>query len=332
MSSEARAHEIRAGAKIVPRPLPGGTVDSVNPSADLSGPLARVQWAEHGVRDLNESARQYALIFDRDPKAGEALLLRAALQASNIVHQLRAALDNLVWDLVILNEQEPTRANAFPIRTVNNSDSRRDVAKRLAGVDAQHVDVIESLQPWHPWQGEDDLDIHPLEQLEELWNVDKHRVLLRPGGEPEALPTVFGDIPGVGLAYEGKTRLVPLLRRAAGFVDAIVHGFRPALSGQPVTITLTPDTAKLCAEALRLRDPSSTYLDDIHRVTGWVASPSDLDNAPDADLQLLLGAAQRILASPVREHYEETLTLLERELTERLALRHGSATRYGRNT
>jgi hypothetical protein len=65
----------------------------------------------------------------------------------------RSALDQLVWQLVILADHEPTRANGFPIYD-DRAAYRRAERRLLRGVDAPHAAEIEGLQPFNsPYRG-----------------------------------------------------------------------------------------------------------------------------------------------------------------------------------
>jgi hypothetical protein len=116
--------------------------------ADLAGCIARIEWAEHAVRELNGLALERATMDDDEPVDDGSLLVRAALLASNVVHQLRSTLDNLVWQLVILNGEEPDSRNAFPIFAVHNSKSRSEMAKKVRGTHKKHAALIEECQPY----------------------------------------------------------------------------------------------------------------------------------------------------------------------------------------
>jgi hypothetical protein len=87
---------------------------------------------------------------------------------------VRSALDHLVWQLVIQNGESPTTDNMFPITSDwDKFDTAARVIKgrkRLMGVSATAYALIESLQPYHAGN-------EPLERLDALHNVDKHRTL-----------------------------------------------------------------------------------------------------------------------------------------------------------
>jgi len=286
---------------------------------DLSECLARVDWAERAVREINALGRQHAWVFQSDRAAtdGPPLLMRARLTSSNVVHQLRSALDNLVWQLVIANGREPSRANAFPIRS-DDPGGRRIFNDRLINVHEDHKAVIDRCQPWSwPRAARDD---HPLARLEAMWNADKHRVLAFAETRPERLElrTTPVPIPAGALVYEDGRRVVPTLQRAVGCVDAIVRSFALDLAGQPAPVEIAEDNIRYWAEACRLRDPSGTYLEYREYALGFLGR--DLRGIPTADIRLALASAQRVLGSPMKTGFEQPLLQVERELTERLAI------------
>jgi hypothetical protein len=97
------------------------------------------------------------------------------------VHNLRSALDHLVWQLVLLDSQrEGTEDNQFPIASEGGrywSASRKGQSLRdwrLNGVSETHKREIDRVQPYRtnePGKHE------TLEALRELSNHDKHRLL-----------------------------------------------------------------------------------------------------------------------------------------------------------
>jgi hypothetical protein len=100
-----------------------------------------------------------------------------------IVHDLRSALDHVVWQLVTIGAEEPDLDNAFPLFAGRETPEsfraracRPATANRkhgpLFGVPADAVPVIEACQPYHG------ADTFLLRALHDLWSVDKHRDLL----------------------------------------------------------------------------------------------------------------------------------------------------------
>lgn len=145
-----------------------------------------------------------------DPKLG--------IIVSEAVHHLRAALDNLVWQLVLVNDREPTPDNQFPIYTnPAKPPSKARLNTLLGGIHEEHRAFIEELQPYKGRH------IHrvprlALATLVELSNIDKHRYLQPAFGmahqteKPEFIPddpsTVIYIEHFFGWVYDG----TPLVR------------------------------------------------------------------------------------------------------------------------
>lgn len=156
----------------------------------LNGPRLKVVRArEH----LNALFMQQQRFFDSDPysitqtldaNTGERVYSihvlrelptnRFAALAGDCVHNLRSALDHLVWRLSEdhggVNEGDTL--TQFPIfRTEIGYDGRG--VKQIARVGGGAAAVIRSLQPFH----DDEPFVHPLWFVRELDNSDKHRSL-----------------------------------------------------------------------------------------------------------------------------------------------------------
>lgn len=91
-----------------------------------------------------------------------------------IVHNLRSALDHLVWQLVRDNGGQPSGANMFPIVSLANRDDWERISKnKLKGVSDAMKERIKRIQPFvvlgPPY------DVTALSKLHHLSNVDKHR-------------------------------------------------------------------------------------------------------------------------------------------------------------
>jgi hypothetical protein len=99
--------------------------------------------------------------------------LRLGVILGDVVHNVRSALDHLVWQLVLANGETPGRGNAFPIVDHPN-DFAGKAAVALKGVTPGHRAVIESVQPYH---GSDGPETTYLGLLRHLSNVDKHQVV-----------------------------------------------------------------------------------------------------------------------------------------------------------
>ncbi len=129
---------------------------------------------------VDDATREYILYADDVPDLSP-LFTRVGLLVGDVVHNIRSALDHLVYQLALINAggnvARPDRTQ-FPIR---DSRSRFDqaAATDLAEVAPNHRDVIEGFQPYHPM--EENIAVgpyfHPLAMLRDLSNTDKHRIL-----------------------------------------------------------------------------------------------------------------------------------------------------------
>ena len=103
----------------------------------------------------------------------------APLVFGDMLHNLRSAFDGLVFALSGVGESAPltseqARIPQFPI-TKCETDWNRDSPRRLQFVSTQVRTLIHDLQPYRD-SGDDD-GVRPLQQLDDLSNVDKHRRL-----------------------------------------------------------------------------------------------------------------------------------------------------------
>jgi hypothetical protein len=107
---------------------------------------------------------------------------RWALIVGDFLHNARSALDNLVWQLVLVNGAEPSFRNQFPIfadtPASENARVKRHarIREMLAGVGADEVAFICELQPYtgpHVHRNAKTA----LRWLAKLSNTDKHRYL-----------------------------------------------------------------------------------------------------------------------------------------------------------
>lgn len=94
----------------------------------------------------------------------------------DMLYNLRASLDYIVWQLVLVNDKKPDAGNTgFPcIR--NSKDWKSAVGSQLKGVAKSWVDEIKKLQPFDPRHREDPA-FHPLALLNDANNVNKHQLL-----------------------------------------------------------------------------------------------------------------------------------------------------------
>lgn len=159
----------------------------------LLGPRLKLERAEQQLDELEPEIRAYS---QREPHRlseepeidGEWMVFRYVevreypdprwgVRVGEFFHDLRSALDNLVWQLVLANDKRPGFHNQFPIFTrpeKPSSPSRLDAM--LRGVAPDHAETIKRLQPYLGFEDDRDLKI-ALGGVAEMNNIDKHRAL-----------------------------------------------------------------------------------------------------------------------------------------------------------
>jgi hypothetical protein len=94
----------------------------------------------------------------------------------DMLYNLRASLDYIVWQLALMNGRKPDPRNTgFPC-TLRSKDWKSAAGNQLKGVDSRWVDEIRRLQPFESRHREDP-ELHPLALLTDANNVCKHQVL-----------------------------------------------------------------------------------------------------------------------------------------------------------
>jgi hypothetical protein len=119
-------------------------------------------------RECEIDTRQQLWIVDGDLPAPS---YRFSLYTGDFLYNTRAALDHLVWDLVISCSNYPTRRNAFPLFDSPQRWERLH-EQRLAGINDEIRAEIRDCQPCF---GTNPFRNRHLFLLEELCNIDKHR-------------------------------------------------------------------------------------------------------------------------------------------------------------
>jgi hypothetical protein len=97
-----------------------------------------------------------------------------ALMVGDFVHNLRSALDHLVYQLVISNRGTVTNRTAFPI-FADATKYGKYSSPQIDGVPSMCVAKFKSLQPYFRSRNEPTHD--PLWWVHELDRIDKHRLL-----------------------------------------------------------------------------------------------------------------------------------------------------------
>lgn len=94
----------------------------------------------------------------------------------DVVHNLRATLDHIAWNLALRNlvgtGREPFDYTAFPLIRNFTEGSIRHFWNLTTDILPDAIPDIADLQPAHSGNPDD----HPLAVLDRLWNADKHRV------------------------------------------------------------------------------------------------------------------------------------------------------------
>ena len=175
--------------------------------ADLTGPRAKLWWANEHLRVFDEEFREF---FAREPEAvvikfrrkkGWHIMgidplplppMRLVLLAGDCLHNLRGALDHLVWQLIIREEQKLLRTHHFPLceteqQFLNDVESPQTPEAvdqcPLQGlpVGGKVWTIIKEAQPFR----RPDPQKSALFFLLRMNNVDKHRTLLIQQGVPD---------------------------------------------------------------------------------------------------------------------------------------------------
>ena len=89
-------------------------------------------------------------------------------------YNLKSGLDQLMWQLALLSDHQPTRAIAFPIQTDRCRTSQERFMLATWDLPGEAIEIIKTLQPYT--RG-DQYETHPLWQLRKLRQLDKHATL-----------------------------------------------------------------------------------------------------------------------------------------------------------
>ena len=110
--------------------------------------------------------------YQPDSPETQAALTELSLVYADLLGNLRATLDYLTWQLVIVAGNTPTSQTGFPAaKNSSNFGSLR--TQKLGGIQDIWADLIESLQPYHAQNLHDDM----LFILDHNNNVAKHRAM-----------------------------------------------------------------------------------------------------------------------------------------------------------
>lgn len=120
-------------------------------------------------------------IVSINPMVEGSMPLLCSVICGDAIHNLRSALDHLVWQLVLTEGNKPDRWNLFPIYTDPDDFDRfvrfpkKPERSPLHGIapEGGAWELIEGEQPYNSWEPSE----HHLTILAKLSNVDKHRTL-----------------------------------------------------------------------------------------------------------------------------------------------------------
>jgi hypothetical protein len=102
----------------------------------------------------------------------QGALTELSLIYADLLGNLRATLDYLAWQLVLVAGNTPTDQTGFPAGG-NSSNFRSLRAQKLRGIKGKWADLIESLQPYHAHNLHDDM----LFILDNNNNIAKHQAM-----------------------------------------------------------------------------------------------------------------------------------------------------------
>ena len=99
--------------------------------------------------------------------------LRFGVILGDSIHNLRSALDHLIWQVTLLDGGVPDDSTQFPIASKSEAQFERMAARRIPGLSPEHRALVKQAQPYHAGNP----DAHPLAVLASLSNADKHRIV-----------------------------------------------------------------------------------------------------------------------------------------------------------
>jgi hypothetical protein len=217
----------------------------------IDGPLYKVRHAQHHLETLKDEltswidGRPYLVSIEHEsrPEAhtwtftmNEVLDAppRIALVFGDYVHNLRSALDQLVWAMSVNNNRgkDPSNANLIGFPVADKPERFYD-APVLRNLTWEQATVLESFQPYHGGDAN-----KALGDLNVLWNDDKHRlihpVITRMKRMPIFEMTDVGDV--IDEWYEAKRPLKPDTKIAC--VTAVPSGPNPDVQVKNIPVSV----------------------------------------------------------------------------------------------
>ena len=156
-----------------------------NKAVDIAGTYAKIARGREELQSLEidissfcelqrtrikfEHALPYTYVLgDHDP-----VPIHYSIRIGEIAHNLRSALDHVIWQLVLANDEEPDSGNEFPIISCASEYQKKQTQRKLKGVDEYSQRLIRDFQPFNDGGG---VGAH-LSMLNAICNIDKHRHL-----------------------------------------------------------------------------------------------------------------------------------------------------------
>lgn len=177
----------------------------------LLGCRARVERAEQYMVELAEKTASWPGVYVSyepryDKRTGwhswyvkhvAEIPVEFGLLASDYIHQLRSALDNLIAYLAVLNGVQVESSHSFPM-VAKAKDWKGAAGSQLKGLRADHVQEIRGVQPFEVSY---DAALHPLAVLRRLSNRDKHEMVTPTFASNAGLADI--EITKVGISIAG---------------------------------------------------------------------------------------------------------------------------------
>jgi hypothetical protein len=174
--------------------LDGSWADSRFWPRALYGAYAKLAWGIKHIEAFQKERDRLlgqldrpAIVFDQklDPQAKDWVVTVAevaefpslSLPVGDAAHNLRSALDYLVWEMAYIDGggvDPPHGKTQFPIMR-RPTDFTSRTTYMLENVSNPHRAIIERFQPYKRWKG---LDFHPLGLLRDINDDDKHRLVV----------------------------------------------------------------------------------------------------------------------------------------------------------
>ena len=257
----------------------------------LPGPKLKIKRAKQHIAELEavliafNERRPYELIHEIDPKTGEnvyRVLIKEVLPCElptilgDIVHNLRAALDQTVCDLIRANRKQPKRGSGFPISGTRERLKSNAIGK-INGVSAKARRFIERLKPYKGGNT-------PLWVLHELDALDKHSGIIPVAAAHVAIAARWA-LPMMFWGPDGSLR---------------IGG--PGPDGTPMWTGFgVPDGSRL---VFPLKDQSEIYR----------SAPSGVNENMEAEIAVAFGESEIIQGEPVLETLHQIAIFVERTI------------------